>query len=179
MASEKKPGNAAGYVGRKSGEIPEQWKNKEIFDDYPEGYNPPSGKDLEKYRVRRKGQLADVSWESLKYEELPVSSAPLISAGQMLGVACRVESQDFQVCKRETKDPRRCLDQGKAVSDCARSFLMKIRKHCRSEFRDHWDCLDKHNLQLSHCAKYQPRFDQCVLERIGVERPTTPPIGSV
>ncbi|XP_065178570.1 NADH dehydrogenase [ubiquinone] 1 alpha subcomplex subunit 8-like [Sycon ciliatum] len=160
-------------------QFPERWADKNKFKDMPAGWNPPHGEELEKFRKKRKGQMADISWDMLEYEELPVSSAPLMSAAQFIGVECRSQSQDFLICKRDKQDPRMCLNEGKAVSDCARAFLLKVRDHCRKEFRQHWSCLDNRNLDHEHCLKHQPALDKCILEHTGLERPTPPPRGMV
>lgn len=47
------------------------------------------------------------------------------------------------LCRQELDDPRKCLDEGKAVTACALEFFRKIKKTCYDEFTQYSTCLDK------------------------------------
>lgn len=47
------------------------------------------------------------------------------------------------LCKAELKDPRKCINEGKAVTSCAFEFFRKVKKSCAEEFVQHANCLDK------------------------------------
>ena len=46
------------------------------------------------------------------------------------------------LCKRELKDPRHCLAEGKEVTRCGFEFFGKVKKNCGEEFTKYWKCLD-------------------------------------
>lgn len=47
------------------------------------------------------------------------------------------------LCRKELKDPRKCLAEGKAVTNCALDFFRKIKKSCAEEFMQYATCIDK------------------------------------
>ena len=51
-----------------------------------------------------------------------------------------------------------------------------LNKHCLSEFRFHWKCLDNNNHQLWQCRRPERLLNKCVFEKIGLEKviPDTP-----
>ncbi|XP_016403367.1 NADH dehydrogenase [ubiquinone] 1 alpha subcomplex subunit 8-like [Sinocyclocheilus rhinocerous] len=50
--------------------------------------------------------------------------------------------------------------------------LRQIKGNCAESFTEYWTCLDYSNLaELRHCRKQQKEFDNCVLEKLGWERP--------
>lgn len=51
--------------------------------------------------------------------------------------------QEYMLCKAELKDPRKCLQEGKAVTSCAMDFFRKVKKTCSEEFAQYANCLDK------------------------------------
>lgn len=56
---------------------------------------------------------------------------------------CVFAFQDYMLCKDELGDPRKCLDEGKAVTNCALEFFRKVKKTCTDEFAQYANCLDK------------------------------------
>lgn len=48
----------------------------------------------------------------------------------------------------------------------------QIKGNCPESFTEYWTCLDYSNLhELRHCRKQQKEFDNCVLEKLGWQRP--------
>lgn len=47
------------------------------------------------------------------------------------------------LCRNELKDPRKCLNEGKALTSCAFEFLRKLKKTCKGEFEQYTHCLDQ------------------------------------
>lgn len=47
------------------------------------------------------------------------------------------------LCRSEELDPRRCLDEGKAVTACALNVLKKVKKHCYDDFNAYMTCLER------------------------------------
>lgn len=47
------------------------------------------------------------------------------------------------LCKTELGDPRKCINEGKAVTNCALNFFRKVKKTCAAEFTQYATCLDK------------------------------------
>ena len=46
------------------------------------------------------------------------------------------------LCKNETRDPRKCVAEGKEVTRCGFEFFGKVKKHCGEEFTKYWKCID-------------------------------------
>lgn len=47
------------------------------------------------------------------------------------------------LCRQELDDPRRCIAEGKAVTNCALNFFRKVKNSCHEEFQQYATCLDK------------------------------------
>jgi NADH dehydrogenase (ubiquinone) 1 alpha subcomplex subunit 8 len=111
--------------------------------------------------------------KELDVQELNVSAPVLRAAAHQMGKYCDTESKEFMLCRREEKDPRKCMQEGKAVTNCGVSFLMKMKEHCMKEFTEYWQCIDyrgKGTFALTPCRKIQVPYDSCVLEHLGQER---------
>ncbi|XP_005879253.1 NADH dehydrogenase [ubiquinone] 1 alpha subcomplex subunit 8 [Myotis yumanensis] len=110
--------------------------------------------------------------EDLKVEEVKVSSAVLKAAAHHYGAQCDKPNKEFMLCRWEEKDPRRCLEEGKLVNQCALKFFRQIKRHCAEPFTEYWTCIDYSGLQLfRRCRKQQAKFDECVLDKLGWVRP--------
>lgn len=44
--------------------------------------------------------------------------------------------------------------------------LDDINKHCLTEFRKHWECLDQNNQQLWQCRRREMKLNECVFEKL-------------
>ncbi|KAK1800239.1 hypothetical protein P4O66_000284 [Electrophorus voltai] len=105
-------------------------------------------------------------------EQVRVSSAVLKAAAHHYGSQCDKVNKEFMLCRWEEKDPRNCLNEGKKVNECALNFFRQIKGNCAESFTEYWTCLDYSSLaELRHCRKQQKAFDNCVLEKLGWERP--------
>ncbi|CAG0916224.1 unnamed protein product [Notodromas monacha] len=111
--------------------------------------------------------------EELTVEEVNLSSVTLTAAAFQYGKYCENYNNEFMLCRREEKDPRKCLDEGKLVTSCALEFFRKVKKSCSAELADYSYCLDKSstNLDPSKCRRTQGVYDQCILDNLGIERP--------
>ncbi|MED6250628.1 ndufa8, NADH-ubiquinone oxidoreductase complex I 19kd subunit [Characodon lateralis] len=108
----------------------------------------------------------------LKVDEINVSSAVLKAAAHHYGSQCDKPNKEFMLCRWEEKDPRKCLEEGRKVNECALNFFRQIKGNCAESFTEYWTCLDYTNLaELRHCRKEQQAFDSCVLDKLGWERP--------
>lgn len=47
------------------------------------------------------------------------------------------------LCRQELGDPRKCIAEGKAVTNCALNFFQLVKKSCHEEFAQYANCLDK------------------------------------
>ncbi|XP_055622482.1 NADH dehydrogenase [ubiquinone] 1 alpha subcomplex subunit 8 [Toxorhynchites rutilus septentrionalis] len=111
--------------------------------------------------------------EELTIPEVNLSGPALRAGAFHLGKHCESENNEFMLCRQELNDPRACLNEGKAVTNCALDFFRKIKKTCAQEFTQYANCLDKSSgdLNFSHCRKTQGVYDKCVLENLQIERP--------
>ncbi|CAG8981461.1 hypothetical protein HYALB_00003031 [Hymenoscyphus albidus] len=105
-------------------------------------------------------------------EELGASSAPLLSASFFIGARCKDYNDDFMQCK--TEKPGRaefdCLKEGRRVTRCAKSVIEDVNKHCLTEFRKHWQCLDDNNQQLWQCRPAEWKLNKCVFDNLKLEK---------
>ncbi|GAB1607327.1 NADH dehydrogenase [ubiquinone] 1 alpha subcomplex subunit 8-like [Argonauta hians] len=113
------------------------------------------------------------SYEELCVPELELTSSVLRAGSLHYGKYCDYQCKEFMLCRAETKDPRRCLTEGKEVTRCAFEFFGKVKTHCADQFNDYWQCIDHagNDMNFSHCRKTQKAFDECVQEKLGIERP--------
>ena len=114
--------------------------------------------------------VSQVSSQELDAEELNVTSAVLMGAAHHYGNHCKTQSEAFMECRIESKDPRKCLKEGKEITKCALDFFQKIKGSCNEAFTEHWTCLDYHNQEYSACRKTQKVFDACMSEQLGLNR---------
>lgn len=112
------------------------------------------------------------SLQELSVDEINVSSAVLKAAAHHYGSQCDKPNKEFMLCRWEEKDPRKCLEEGRKVNECALNFFRQIKGNCAESFTEYWTCLDYSNLgELRRCRQQQQSFDSCVLDKLGWERP--------
>ena len=46
------------------------------------------------------------------------------------------------LCRREEEDPRKCIKEGAAVTDCGVRFLQMVKQNCREEFERYANCIE-------------------------------------
>ena len=111
-----------------------------------------------------------VSAQELDVEELNVTSAVLVASAHHYGRYCRAQNDAFMKCRIEQKDPRKCLQEGRAVTKCGLDFFRKVKESCNVPFTEHWTCLDYNNQTYDYCRKTQKAFDGCMAEKLGLYR---------
>jgi NADH dehydrogenase (ubiquinone) 1 alpha subcomplex subunit 8 len=52
------------------------------------------------------------------------------------------------LCKTELSDPRKCVNEGKAVTGCTLEFFRKMKKFCHEEIEQYANCLDMSSTKL-------------------------------
>uniref|UniRef100_A0A1B6FYM2 NADH dehydrogenase [ubiquinone] 1 alpha subcomplex subunit 8 n=1 Tax=Cuerna arida TaxID=1464854 RepID=A0A1B6FYM2_9HEMI len=111
--------------------------------------------------------------EELTVQEVNLSGVVLRAASFHLGKYCEDSNNEFMLCRRELNDPRKCLDEGKAVTNCSLEFFRKVKNSCFREFTDYYNCVDKSSpsYEFEPCRKTQKIFDQCMLDNLNLERP--------
>ena len=114
--------------------------------------------------------LSEVSSQDLAAEEVDVTSAVLAGAAYHYGSFCKGENEAFMECRVQSKDPRKCLDEGKKVTKCALDFFRKVKDSCNEEFTVHWNCLDYNNQEYPACRKTQKVFDGCMADKLKIKR---------
>ncbi|KAK2584053.1 hypothetical protein KPH14_006503 [Odynerus spinipes] len=122
--------------------------------------------------VTEKVQLPDDS--ELTVQEINVTYPVLHGAALYIGKKCELQNNEFLLCRQEEKDPRRCLNEGKAVTACALDFFQKLKKHCKEDFEQYVQCLEKssRSFRYDQCRKTQAIVDKCILENLNIERPS-------
>merc|ERR1712126_298216 len=69
--------------------------------------------------------------ENLTVEEVPLGTPALRASAFHYGKACEFQNNEFMLCKKEYRDPRKCIDEGKQVTSCAINFFREVKKHCK------------------------------------------------
>ncbi|XP_011413278.1 NADH dehydrogenase [ubiquinone] 1 alpha subcomplex subunit 8-like [Crassostrea angulata] len=120
-------------------------------------------------------------YESLpSYEELTVPELhltwPELKAGSLyFGRFCDEPCKQYMLCKQDNpRNPAVCLNEGKEVTNCGFKFFGKVKKHCLAEFETYYTCLDRDFrglLDFEPCRKPQLIFDDCMKEKVGMDRP--------
>jgi NADH dehydrogenase (ubiquinone) 1 alpha subcomplex subunit 8 len=121
--------------------------------------------------ARMASPVSEVTTEQLNVEELKVTSALLVGAAHHYGSYCNDQNDVFMGCRMDNKDPRKCLEEGKKVTACAKEFFSKIKETCNEEFTEYWTCLDYKNQDPSQCRKTQKVFDSCMATKLNIEKP--------
>lgn len=110
-----------------------------------------------------------------------------MSASFFIGARCKPYNDDYMVCKTEAngRGELECMKEGRKVTRCAASVcvihqcpidaeitngaldrLEDINKHCLTEFRKHWECLENNNQQLWQCRPAERPLNKCVFENL-------------
>lgn len=53
------------------------------------------------------------------------------------------------LCRNEEKDARKCINEGKLVTSCAMEFFKKLKKNCRQEFDQYYNCVYRSSNNMS------------------------------
>jgi len=111
--------------------------------------------------------------EELTVPEVNLSAAFLMAGAFHLGKSCEATNNEFMLCRQEEQDPRKCIDEGKAVTKCSMEFFKKVKKNCAEEFTNYANCLDKSSTSLAmrYCRNTQAIYDTCLREKMGLDRP--------
>lgn len=77
------------------------------------------------------------------------------------------------LCKKEEKDPRKCLKEGLELTKCGLEFYSKLKRTCRPEIEAYALCIDKNDgrFPLNICKENRGYFDDCMKNKFGLERP--------
>ncbi|XP_022103379.1 NADH dehydrogenase [ubiquinone] 1 alpha subcomplex subunit 8-like [Acanthaster planci] len=117
--------------------------------------------------------------EELSVPVLPLTSSALRAGAHHLARQCDKPNKEFMLCKEEEKDPRKCLEEGRLVTECTFNFFRQIQASCNESFTDYWTCLDYREQSFRRCRKTQAEFDKCVLDNLGWVRPELGEINKV
>lgn len=109
----------------------------------------------------------------LTVPEVSLSSATLYAGSFHLGKYCEYANNEYMLCRIEENDPRKCINEGKAVTACTMEFFRKVKQTCLNEFNQYAKCIDKSSgdYSLKHCRTTQGVFDTCMLEKLNIARP--------
>ncbi len=109
----------------------------------------------------------------LTTEEVPLGTPYLKASAMHLGKACEADNNEFMLCRFETDDPRKCINEGKAVTACSMDFFRKIKANCAESFTRYAICLERgsEGMDFKHCRKEQAAFDTCMEDKVGIKRP--------
>jgi NADH dehydrogenase (ubiquinone) 1 alpha subcomplex subunit 8 len=81
--------------------------------------------------------------EELTTEEVPLGSTYLRAGAFHYGKYCEAQNNEFMLCRHETRDPVKCLPEGKVVTSCANEFFKKVKATCAESFTQYAMCLEQ------------------------------------
>ena len=70
------------------------------------------------------------SEEELTTQECPLGTPYIRAGAHHLGRYCEAQNNEFMLCRHETKDPIKCLPEGKVVTSCTNEFFKKVLATC-------------------------------------------------
>lgn len=111
--------------------------------------------------------------EELEVQEIKLTTCYMKAAALHVGKYCDDPGKEFMLCKKEEKDPRKCLNEGKAVTSCALEFFRRLKSSCYEEFDNYGKCINygSQTFEFRKCRPEQAIYDKCVFDKIGLERP--------
>lgn len=109
--------------------------------------------------------------EEINHKEIPLTHNFFLSSAMWLGKYCDNQCKEFMLCRAEERDPRKCLQEGREVTDCGLEFFKKVKKTCRGELEWYTRCLDFSGGEPNYrkCRNEQAVFDGCMYSS-GFER---------
>ncbi|KAI7694030.1 NADH dehydrogenase [ubiquinone] 1 alpha subcomplex subunit 8 [Sarcoptes scabiei] len=112
------------------------------------------------------------TFEELDVQDVNISQPVLIASGPYFGKYCDHQSK-YMLCKLEEKDPRKCLNEGKAVTMCGHDFFRKVGETCRAEVERMAKCMEFTDTQTRfiYCRKEQKQVRKCMEEKLGIKKP--------
>lgn len=95
----------------------------------------------------------------------------LVAGAKYTSYMCAAEELDFLECKAKDENPRACVPENVALTECAHAALDKISRQCASEFDEVVDCLESPSVhgELSACRQSERDLRVCVQARFGVD----------
>ncbi|XP_048731513.1 NADH dehydrogenase [ubiquinone] 1 alpha subcomplex subunit 8-like [Ostrea edulis] len=115
------------------------------------------------------------TYEELNVPELHLTWPELKAGSLYFGRFCDTPCKEFMLCRQEnTQNPTECLKEGKEVTKCGFRFFGKVKKHCLKEFETYYKCVDRDyqgSLDFANCRKPQLVFDECMKEKLDIDRP--------
>jgi len=111
--------------------------------------------------------------EELTTEEVPLGSTYLRAGAFHYGKYCEAQNNEFMLCRHETRDPVKCLPEGKVVTSCANEFFKKVKATCAESFTQYAMCLEQssHEGWQGPCRESQFKLDGCLKEKLDLDRP--------
>merc|ERR1711983_509848 len=88
--------------------------------------------------------------EELTVKEVTLGYPYLKAGANHLGKYCEPQNNEFMLCRFETDDPRKCLKDGAAVTDCTLEFFSKVKQACPAELTRCAMCLEKMGMETPH-----------------------------
>uniref|UniRef100_A0A6P6YKK6 NADH dehydrogenase [ubiquinone] 1 alpha subcomplex subunit 8-like n=1 Tax=Dermatophagoides pteronyssinus TaxID=6956 RepID=A0A6P6YKK6_DERPT len=113
------------------------------------------------------------SFQELDVQDINVSQPVLVASGPYFGKYCDQQSKEYMLCRLEERDPRKCLNEGKAVTMCGHEFFRKVGQTCREEVERMAKCMEFTHVdcRLIYCKKEQKQVAKCMEQKMGIKRP--------
>ena len=107
--------------------------------------------------------------EDLETDEVNVSVAPLQAGAFHYQIYCKQLTEKFINCRYWKKDPRKCLDEGKELTDCGSRFFKQVKENCDESFVKFFECLDNNNMEYTYCKRQRIVFSKCMEDVVRID----------
>ncbi|KAH9398309.1 ndufa8, NADH-ubiquinone oxidoreductase complex I 19kd subunit [Tyrophagus putrescentiae] len=113
------------------------------------------------------------SYDELDVQDVNISQPVLLASARFFGKYCDFQSKEYMLCKLEEKDPRKCLNEGKALTMCGHEFFRKVGQTCKQEVERMAKCMEwtHENLKMYYCNKERKIMEDCMESKMGIEKP--------
>lgn len=78
-----------------------------------------------------------------------------------MGVECATANKMWYMCRKDSRDPEKCLSQGAAATRCGMGVIEKLNTKCGEAFSAYRDCLSNTYQDLDKCRKQQDALHEC------------------
>jgi len=94
-----------------------------------------------------------------------------VAAAKFIGHLCSQEELDFLECKGIDKNPRACIPENLAFTECSSKAMDALSRQCAWEFDELVDCLDEptNYFRLDNCRVHEKELRVCVKARFGFD----------
>mmetsp|Transcript_9825 Transcript_9825/g.12114 ORF Transcript_9825/g.12114 Transcript_9825/m.12114 type:complete len:90 (+) Transcript_9825:90-359(+) len=86
------------------------------------------------------------------------TGAELYAASKLIAVECKNVNIAYLRCKKESVEPKHCLEKGANVKGCVDGLVGRLNGSCAEPYKKYQKCLYEAGYNFSKCRKTQKNF---------------------